>query len=77
MLMCVSPHAASAQDAASHNGFDERANVFVFLCSFALCEAAPVTAKLYLVLQTKWLLVVSFNLVLNVYISKKKMFCQV
>ena len=45
--VCDSPHTASALDAASHYGFDERANVFVLHSSFALCEAAPITAKLH------------------------------
>lgn len=51
--MCDSPHTACALDTACHNGFDERANVFVFHSSFALCETAPVTTKLHgLVLYT-------------------------
>lgn len=58
-----SPHTASALDTASHNGFDERANVLVFHSSFALCEAAPVTAKLHgLVLHTEWFAVLLINL---------------
>lgn len=52
--MWHSPYTARALDTASHDGFDERANILVLHRSFALCEAAPVTAKLHrLVLQTK------------------------
>lgn len=49
-----SPHTTSALNAASHNGFDEGANVFIFHGSFALCETASVAAKLHgLILHTK------------------------
>jgi len=64
--MCESPPTASALDAASHNGFDKGADVFVFHSSFPLCEAAPVTAKLHgLVLQRKKHSVVRVKLILN------------
>ena len=42
-----SPYTARALDTASHDGFDERANILVLNGSFALCEAAPVTPKLH------------------------------
>lgn len=58
-----SPYTARALDTASHDGFDERANILVLNGSFALCEAAPVTPKLHwLVLQTKLHSVLLVNL---------------
>lgn len=73
--MCNLPHTASALDAAGHNGFDERADVLVLHSSFALGEAAPVTAKLHgLVLQTKWYSVVLVNLTLNSKVKKTTLY---
>lgn len=46
-FMWYPPSAASALDTSSHDGFDERTNVLVLHSSFALCKAAPVTAKLH------------------------------
>lgn len=62
--MCGSPHTSSALDTACHNCLDERANVFVFHGSFALCETAPVTTKLHgLVLYTKSKIILPIRLV--------------
>lgn len=53
-LKSDSPHTSSALDTAGHDGFYKGANIFIFHCSFALCKAASVAAKLHgLVLQRK------------------------